>query len=169
MPRNVWEIPIDENTSREDLERCRLEANHTSDTNVLRVAAQALAEIDRRSRQVWVDRFDAQEQARIKAQKFQEAQNTRLIEAQEEMIARQLEVAQKQAEAATRQVESATKQVEAAEKAAEAARQTAAATKWLAVLTAILVLTTALPFLWEHLPKAMIQVPITTPTNPTTK
>ena len=91
MARNVWDIPINEDTSREDLERCILSAAHTSDSNVTRAAADARAELARREREEWATRFDAQESARVKAQQFQAGQ-----------MAEQLKVAQEQSKAARR-------------------------------------------------------------------
>ncbi len=130
MPRNVWEIPINADTSREDLERCILEAVHTSDSNVLRAAAKAQAELARREREEWAARFDAQESARVKAQQFQEAQITRQIEAQEKLVGQQLEVAKEHAETA-----------KGAERAAQQSARVAVA---LAVLTASLAVIAAI-------------------------
>ena len=130
MPRNAWEIPINADTSREDLERCILEAAHTSDSNVLRAAAKAQAELARREREEWAARFDAQESARVKAQQFQEAQITRQIEAQKFLMGQQLKVAKEQAEGSIG--------------AAQAAQQSALATVALAVLTAILAVIAAI-------------------------
>ena len=99
-------------------------AQHTSDTNVQRAAAQARAELSRREQQAWAERFNAESEERIKAQKFQEAQITRQIEAQESLMGEQLGVAMKQADAA--------------ESATQAAKQSAIATIALAILTTIL-------------------------------
>ncbi len=49
MAGPVWKILIDEETSAEGLERPILEAEHTSDVNVQRVAAQAIVEKERRA------------------------------------------------------------------------------------------------------------------------
>ncbi len=68
MARNVWDIPINEDTSREDLERCILSAAHTSDSNVTRAAADARAELARREREEWETRFNAESKERINAQ-----------------------------------------------------------------------------------------------------
>ena len=48
MPRNVWEIPINDETSEEDLELCANAAERTSDSNVQRAAAKARAQMRRR-------------------------------------------------------------------------------------------------------------------------
>ena len=74
MAKHPYENEINEDTSPEILELCVLDANHTSDTNVLRAAAKAQAEIARRERQQWSENFNAQESARIQAQKFQAGQ-----------------------------------------------------------------------------------------------
>lgn len=124
MPRNVWEIPINSETSREDLERCVLAAERSSDINIQRAAAEARAELWRREQQAWTDRFNAESEERVKAQRFQEAQVTRQIEAQENSMEQQLVVAEKQAGTA--------------ESAAQAARWSAVATVAIAVLTAVL-------------------------------
>ena len=117
MPRNVWEIEINSETSREDLERCSIAAEHTSDPNVQRVAAKARAELWRREQEVWAARFNAQSEERIHAQRFQEGQITRQLEAQKNLTAQQTEIAKEQA---------------------KAARVSAGATSVLVILTAIL-------------------------------
>jgi len=100
MPRNVYEIEINSETSREDLERCVGEAEHTADTNVQRVAAKARAELWRREQEAWRVRLDRESDERIHAQRFQEGQITRQIDAQENLTAQQTEIARDQAAAA---------------------------------------------------------------------
>ena len=124
MPRAVWEIEINSETPREELERCVVEAEHTSDRNVQGAAARARAELWRREQQVWTTRFNAESKEHVKAQRIQEAQITKQIEAQERLMGQQIEVAKKHAETA--------------EGAAQAVRQSARATVVLAILTAIL-------------------------------
>lgn len=124
MPRNVLDIEINSETPREDLERCVLAAEHTSDPNTQGAAARARAELWRREQQAWTDRFNAESEERVKAQRFQEAQITRQIEAQENSMGQQLVVAEKQAGTA--------------ESAAQAARWSAVATVAIVVLTAVL-------------------------------
>ena len=51
-------------------------------------------------RQEWIERFEAQEKARVQAQTFQEGQNTRLIKAQEKLMDKQTKVAERSAIAA---------------------------------------------------------------------
>ncbi len=104
MPRNVWEIPIDADTPREDLELCAIAAERTSDPNIQRVAAQARAELWRREQQAWIERLNAERKERVQAQRFQEAQITRQIEAQENLMGQQIEVAKEQGNAANKQV-----------------------------------------------------------------
>ena len=87
-----------------------------------RVAAEQ--ELTRREREEWAARFEAQESARVKAQKFQEAQTTRQIEANEKLMGQQLDVANEHADAAKH--------------AAQAARMAAWATVSLVIVTAIL-------------------------------
>jgi hypothetical protein len=143
MPRNVWEIEINNETPREDIERYIIAARHTSDPNVVRVAGKTQAELARREREEWASRFDAQERARVQGQTFQAAQNQKLIEAQKELVTQQIEVARQQLAAAKEQSAAASKQAEASESAARGATQTATATKWLAILTGLLVLLAA--------------------------
>jgi hypothetical protein len=136
MPTHVWEITIDENTTEQDLNHCLIEAQRNSDSNIIRAASRARTELDRRDRerrlQEMITRFEAQESSRVQAQRFQEAQNTRLIEAQERLVASQLKIAEQQASAAA-------KQVAAAEAQAAAAKLTGRATVWLTVVTGALV------------------------------
>ena len=79
MARHVWEIEINADTSREDLERCIFEAVHDSDSNIIRAASNARAELARRDREEWADRFAAQERARVQAQVFQASQTDRQL------------------------------------------------------------------------------------------
>ena len=124
MARKAYEIEINRETSREDLEFCAQSADRTSDVNTQRAAAQAKAELWRRKQLVWAERFNAESAERIKAQQFQAAQAEKQIEAQKGLMHQQLEVAKEQAEAA--------------KSAAEAAQQSAKATVALVVVTAIL-------------------------------
>ena len=124
MPRNVWEIEINEETPREDLELCVIAAERTRDLNIQKAAARARAELWRREQQTWIERFNAESKERVQAQKFQEAQVTRQIEAQDKLMGQQLEVTKEQAGAA--------------ESAARAAKQSARATIALVILTAVL-------------------------------
>ena len=91
MQRNVLEIEINSETLREELELCVIAAEHTSDQNVQRAAARARAELAKRERQEWADRFNAESKERVKAQRFQEAQITKQIEAQEKLMAQQID------------------------------------------------------------------------------
>ncbi len=104
MARNVSEIEINSETPREDLELCVIAAERTSDPNTQRAAARARAELWRREQQAWIERFNAESEERVKAQRFQEAQITRQIEAQESSMSQQLEVAKEQGKAANKQV-----------------------------------------------------------------
>ena len=52
MERNVYKIPINKETSDEDLERCIIAANRTSDVNVHRVAAQAHMELSEKEAEI---------------------------------------------------------------------------------------------------------------------
>lgn len=131
MAQQVWEIPINASTSRTHLERCILEAAHTSDSNVTRAAADARTELARREQEEWTARFNAQESARVKAQQFQAGQIDKQIEAQERLMGQQIEVAKEHAEAA--------------ESAARAARRLVWVTAALAVLTAALAAIEAIP------------------------
>ena len=74
MPRQIYEIQINDETSEEDLHRCVVETTHTSDSNVSRVAAQAHAELARRERAEWRERFNAESRERVNAQQFQQGQ-----------------------------------------------------------------------------------------------
>ncbi len=122
MARNVWDISINEDTSREDLERCILEAARSSDQNITRAAAIARAELARRKREERKTRFNAESKERVSAQKFQEAQ-----------VARQLEVANKHADAA--------------KGSAAAAKWSAGATIALAIATTVLAAAALAPHL----------------------
>lgn len=124
MPRNVLDIEINSETPREDLERCTLAAERSIDINIQTAAARARTELWRPEQQVWTERFNAESKERVEAQRFQEAQVTRQIEAQENSMGQQLVVAEKQAGTA--------------ESAAQAARWSAVATVAIAVLTAVL-------------------------------
>ena len=79
MARRPYEIPINEDTTDEDLEFIIASGKHTSDVNVLKAVARATVEKDRRKREYMAAMFNAQERARIKSQRFQEEQITRLI------------------------------------------------------------------------------------------
>ena len=137
MARKVTEIDINSETSREDLELCAAAADRTSDPNMQRIAARANAEIWRRDQQLWINRFNAESEERVKAQRFQETQITRQIEAQNDLMGKQLEVAKEQAEAAKGAAQ-------AAQQSAQATQQTARATIALAIVTAALVIVTAI-------------------------
>ena len=50
LERNTWKIPINEETSDEDIERCILDAADTRDINVQQNAARAIVEKERRHR-----------------------------------------------------------------------------------------------------------------------
>lgn len=50
MERETWKIPINEETTDEDIERCILDAARTSDINIQGNAARAIVEKDRRER-----------------------------------------------------------------------------------------------------------------------
>ena len=124
MPRNVSKTEINSETLREDLELCAIAAERPSDPDTQRAAARARAELWRREQQAWAERFNAESKERVNGQRFQEAQVTRQIEAQENLIGPQLEVAREQAEAARG--------------AAQAARLSAWTAVLLAILTAVL-------------------------------
>ncbi|MCZ6849775.1 MAG: hypothetical protein O7F75_13135 [Alphaproteobacteria bacterium] len=100
MAGQVYDIEVNSETPREDLERCIGTAEHTSNVGVQRVAAQAKAEIARRELSLVSERLNAEEKARVRERKFQEAENKKMIEAQESLMGQQLEVAQEQTEAA---------------------------------------------------------------------
>lgn len=89
MARNVWEIPINDETSEEDLHRCVFEAQHSSDRNFVRAASRAAAELARRQRAEWRARLALESKERVNSQKFQQKQ-----------VGEQLNVAEKQATAA---------------------------------------------------------------------
>ena len=102
-PPIAW-TEINDETPREQLEQCIIAAEGSSDTNIVKAAAQAKMELARREReedrQEWIERFEAQEKARVQAQTFQEGQNTRLIKAQEKLMDKQTKVAERSAIAA---------------------------------------------------------------------
>ena len=100
MARNAWKTPVNSESTREHLERCLIEAEHSSDVNVQNAAAQARAELSRREQQEREERFNAESAERVKAQQFQEGQNTRLIEAQKKLMQQQLDIAKGAATAA---------------------------------------------------------------------
>ncbi len=133
MPRHVLNIEINSETAREELEQCVLAAEHSNAINIQMAAAQARAELWRREQQAWTERFNAESKERVKAQRFQEAQVTRQIEAQENSMGQQLVVAEKQAGTAG--------------SAAQAARWSAVATVAIAVLTAVLAVIAVIAFL----------------------
>lgn len=91
MAKHVWKIPINDETSEEDLHRCIIEAGRTSDPNVMRAASNAAAELARRERKEWRVRLEFESKERINAQKFQQDQ-----------MDKQLRVAGEQATAARR-------------------------------------------------------------------
>ena len=138
MARHVWEIPINADTSREDLARCILEAALTSDTNVTQAAANAQAELARREREEWAARFNAQESSRVKAQKVQEAQIARQIKVQEKLMGQQLDVAKEQANAAKQSAQAARQSAQATERSAKATVGLVWITGGLVIVTAIL-------------------------------
>lgn len=85
MFQKVMKIEINEDTSDEDLQLCILAAEKTTDINIVRKGAAAMVEQkrrrDRQERERMIAVLNAQETARVKSQKFQEAQLTRLIDA----------------------------------------------------------------------------------------
>ncbi len=89
MARSAYKTTINSETTRDHLELCLIEAEHSSDANVQKAAAEAKTELWRRDQQEWADRFAAQESARVKSQKFQDGQ-----------MAKQLDVAEKQSNSA---------------------------------------------------------------------
>ena len=133
MPRNVWEIPINSETSRENLELCLIEAERTSDPNVQKAAARAKAEIERREQQKQDERFNAESKERVKALRVQEKLVDRQIDAQEKWMVQQLQVAKDQAKTARG--------------AEQAAKWSAVATVAIAILTAILAVAAAMTLL----------------------
>ena len=135
MARRAYEIPINSETTQDDLELCIFEAQHTSDPNSQKAAAKASAEIERRKQQALSERFNAESKERVKSQQFQEAQITRQIQAQEKMMEQQIVAAKEQAGVAERAAE-------AAERSAEAAHQSVKVTRIMAILTGILVVAT---------------------------
>lgn len=100
MARNVWEIPINDETSDEDLERCILTAVRTSDPNVLRAAANATAQKARNERAEWTRRFELQSRERVNSLRAQEAQMERQMDRQSELADQQLVIAEQQAASA---------------------------------------------------------------------
>jgi len=81
MARKPHEIEVNESTSDEDLEFCIAAAKTTSDVNIQRDAARATVEKNRREKEFKIAILNAQEAARVKAQKFQAAQSERTEEA----------------------------------------------------------------------------------------
>jgi hypothetical protein len=80
MANHVWELPINEDTTEEDLHRCIFEAAHSSDPNIVRAAARAQAELSLREREEWIARFNAESAERDKSQQFQAAQMDRQLQ-----------------------------------------------------------------------------------------
>ncbi len=99
MAKPYYEIEVNSDTSLADLETIISSADATGHRYQDR-AGLAKAEIARREKEELKERFDRQEDARIKAQKFQEAQKTRFIEAQEKSMDKQTKVAEGSAPAA---------------------------------------------------------------------
>ncbi|MFP6742640.1 MAG: hypothetical protein VCD33_13610 [Alphaproteobacteria bacterium] len=135
MVRKVTEIDINNATTRQDLELCAHAADHTSDPNAQRIAAEARADIERRSQQVWMDRFHAEMNEREKARRFQEEQSKRQIDAQDQSMGQQLDVAREQASAAMSAARAADQSVNASKESALATKLTAGATMALAAAT----------------------------------
>ena len=133
MPRHPWEIEINSETPREALEECIIAAERTSDPNARKGAARARAALWHREQQEWRDRFNAESEERVNAQRFQEAQVTKQIAAQEKLMGQQTKVAEDQSKIA--------------KGAATAAKWSAVATIAIAVLTAFLVAIGAFPLL----------------------
>jgi hypothetical protein len=79
MAKHVWELPINEDTTEEDLHRCIFEAVHSSDPNIVRAAARAQTELSLREREEWIARFNAESAERVKSQEFQAAQMEKQI------------------------------------------------------------------------------------------
>jgi hypothetical protein len=130
MARKVTEIEINSETTWEELELCAHAADHSSDTNLQRISANARAEIDHRRRQFSMDLLNAQSRERVDAQKAQAALVERQIETQEAWMGQQLEVAREHAGAAG--------------DAAEAATQSARSTRWMVPVTMVLAVATFL-------------------------
>ena len=84
MPNKPWKIEINEDTPEDELELCALSADRTSDPNTQKVASQAKVELKRRDRKYerdqWTQRFNAESEERVKAQKFQEGQTNKQLE-----------------------------------------------------------------------------------------
>ena len=93
MAKQVSEIPINDETSEEELHQCILAAGRTNDININRAAARAAAELARRERVEWQERFNAESKERVKAQQFQRDQ-----------MEKQFKVAKTQATAARRAI-----------------------------------------------------------------
>jgi hypothetical protein len=80
MSTALWGTPINDTTPEEDLHKSVMEAARSSDAKVLRQASLAQAELNRRERKEWVDRFSVERRARVKVQEFQAAQMQMLLE-----------------------------------------------------------------------------------------
>ncbi len=91
MAKKAWEIEINEDTPRAELELYLIEATRTSDLHAQNVAAQARAEIWLRDRKEQRELFNAESTERVKEQEFQAAQ-----------FSNELDVANQQARAAGR-------------------------------------------------------------------
>ncbi len=133
MPRNVWEIPINSETTVEDLQRVLIAAEHTGEINTQKAAAKVQAELQRREQQRQDERFNAESKERVKALRVQEKLVDRQIDAQEKWMVQQLEVAKDQAKTARG--------------AEQAAKWSAVATVAIAILTAFLAFIAAITLL----------------------
>lgn len=100
MPRHAWEVEINDETPREDLEWCVIAAERTSDSNAVKAAARARAELWRREQEAWAERLNFESKERVKAQRFQEAQMAKQIESQNRLMGQQLDIAKSAAGAA---------------------------------------------------------------------
>ena len=78
--RYGYQVPINEETSEEDLHRCIIEAGHRDDRNMVRAAADAQAELTRRDKAEWERRFNAESRERVNAQKFQQGQADKMLD-----------------------------------------------------------------------------------------
>lgn len=83
MATRLWEPTINETTPEKDLHKCVMEASGSSDAKVIMQASLAQAELSRRERKEWVDRFHAERGARANVQEFQAAQMKMLLEVAE--------------------------------------------------------------------------------------
>ncbi len=89
MPQSPRNTEINDETTLEDLLLCIKAAETKGDPITIRTGAKAKVELMRR-----------EQQNQKEAQQLQEAQNTRLIEAQKNLMVQQLSVAEKQSNSA---------------------------------------------------------------------